>query len=137
MVEREDLTTTLKNTLGHCQIKVKVTFSPWKDKTPRNLTNKTSQNIVNMMYHNEMVVLTEMAITHLGEKKSLKEFLLVGYCENAFAKQHEFLEIRSPCSLNNTSYSEITGRKNGKENHYAIAFYKQPPPPFFFFLVVS
>lgn len=70
MVERESLATTLKNTLGHCQIKVKVTFSPWKDKTPKNLASKTSQNIVNMMYHHKMVVLAEMAITHFGGKKS-------------------------------------------------------------------
>jgi len=43
-VEGELLVTTLdNNTLSHCQIKTKVAFSPWK--------NKTSSNLANTMYN--------------------------------------------------------------------------------------
>lgn len=77
MVERKPHGTTLNNTLGYCQSTVKVTFSHWKDKTSRNMANKTSQNMANMMYHHKMIVLAEMAITHL-ERNLLKCFCFLG-----------------------------------------------------------
>lgn len=69
---------TLNNTLGHCQIKAKVTFSPGKDKISKNLAKKASQNMANMMYHHKMVVLVEMAITHLEKNYLLKGFYFLG-----------------------------------------------------------
>lgn len=70
MVEKEPHGTTSNNTLGHCQIKVPVSFSPWRD--------KTSQSVATMMYHHKMVVLAEMAITHLKTYYLLKHFHFLG-----------------------------------------------------------
>jgi len=57
---------------------VKVTFSPWKDKTSENPANKTSQNMANRMYHHKTVVLAEMTKTHLETNNLLKRFCFLG-----------------------------------------------------------
>lgn len=69
-MEKDSHGTTSNNTLGHCQIKVKVSFSPWRD--------KTSQSMATMMYHHKTVVLAEMAITDLKTYYLSRHFHFLG-----------------------------------------------------------
>lgn len=104
---------TLQNnlsTLGHCQIKVEVTFSPWKDKTSKNLANKTCQNMANMMCHHKMVVPAGTAITHLETNYVFKCFCFLGIVKIFLLNGMNFWK-RKILTHSAMSHSNITGRK--------------------------
>lgn len=97
MVEKEPSGTASNNTLGHCQIKVKVSFSPWRDKTSQNMAsiNVPSQDgSTSRDGHNtfENILFP-------------KAFPLLGYCKNNSVKLCDFLEQEV---LSNTSQPKVS-----------------------------
>lgn len=95
MVEKEPHGTTSNNTHGHCQIKVKVSFSPWRDKTSLNMATINVPSQDGSTRKNGRNTFENIL--------SLNAFPLLGYCKNNAIKLCGFLETRGSYSATQVS----------------------------------
>lgn len=99
MVEKEPHGTTTNNILSHRQIKVKVSFSPWRDKTSQNMAT------INVASQKRCTIATRDGRNTFKNILSLKAFPLLGYCKKMLLNCMVFLEARG-------SYSAIQDSQN-------------------------